>query len=121
MADPKLRHLVPEPSRSRRSWALRATFGCASAALVALSSIAGCGHPASVTECEEIVERITRLELDERQIGKDPNAVAAEVAETKTAMRDRMMKDCVGRRVTNRAMRCVREATSSKKVEACFD
>jgi hypothetical protein len=86
-----------------------------------LALVSGCGHPASVAECEEIVERITRLELEERQIAKDPNAVAAEVAETKTAMRDRMMKDCHGKRVTNRAMRCVREATSSKKVEECFD
>jgi hypothetical protein len=32
------------------------------------------------------------------------------------------MKDCVGRRITNKAMRCVREAKNSKHiVEDCFD
>ena len=120
MANLKHRHPVdgrPRPPQKRQLWA--GVIAAAVTMLAQLLLVPGCGHPASVAECEEIVERITRLELEERQIGKD--AVAAEVAETKTAMRDRMAKDCVGRRVTDRAMRCVREAKSSKKVEECFD
>ena len=120
MANQKSRHLVDDHPRAPRPIPLSARFIAATLAVLAgLLSLPGCGHPASIAECEEIVERITRLELEERQIGKE--AVAAEVAETKTAMRDRTKKDCEGRRVTDRAMRCVREAKSSKKVEECFD
>jgi len=118
MAHPSYRSLVVDCARVKVPILF---FGACALLFSALVLSSGCGHPASVAECEEIVERITRLELEQRQISKDPNAVAAEVAETKTAMRERMMKDCHGKRVTNRAMRCVREATSSKKVEECFD
>ena len=79
----------------------------------------GCGHPASVAECEQIVERIARLELEQR--GLDPKAVADEVESTKEAMRERTMKECVGRRITEKALRCVQDAKRSEQIEQCFD
>lgn len=104
--------------RPRRS---SATIGVGLAVASALAALCGCGHPASVHECEEIVETITRLELAERGVAKDSQAVSEEIESTKSAMHDRMMKECVGKRVTNNAMRCVRQSTNSKKVEKCFD
>jgi small lipoprotein (TIGR04454 family) len=88
---------------------------------VALLALTACGHPASVEECEEIVERITRLELAERQDGLDSNAIALEVETTKQEMKERTMKECVGRRITKAAMSCVRGSKKSKEVEECFD
>ena len=88
---------------------------------VLLLTLTGCGHPASVEECEEIVERITRLELEDRQQGMDSNAIAEEVEATKREMRDRTMKECVGRRITNGAMSCVRTSKKAEEVEECFD
>ena len=87
--------------------------------LAALFLLTGCGHPASVAECEQIVERIARLELEKR--GLDPKAVADEIESTKQAMRDRTMKECVGRRITERALSCVRDAKRSDQIEECFD
>ncbi len=79
----------------------------------------GCGHPASVSECEQIVERIAQLELEKR--GIDPKAIASEVQTTKQEMHDRTMKECVGRRITDNALRCVRDAKKSEQIEECFD
>jgi hypothetical protein len=81
----------------------------------------GCGHPASVAECEEIVERIARLELEKKN-SNNPSAVDEEIESTKKSLRDTTMKDCVGKRITASAMKCVRRAKTSKEiVEDCFD
>jgi small lipoprotein (TIGR04454 family) len=91
--------------------------------LVLFSSLAlavvGCGHPASVQECEQIVERIAQLELEKR--GIDPQAIATEVKTTKQQMHERTMKECVGRRITESALRCVRDAKRSEQIEQCFN
>ncbi len=87
-----------------------------------LLPLGACGHPASVAECEVIVERITQLELEKRTTVTDRKIVDQEVADTKKSLRDQMTKDCVGRRITDRAMQCVRGATSSKQIiDECFD
>jgi hypothetical protein len=94
------------------SWALVA---------VVLLSVSGCGHPASVAECEEIVTRIARLEL-EKQYPHNPKAVERETESTKKALKKTTMKDCVGKRITESAMKCVKNAKTSKEiVDKCFD
>lgn len=91
------------------------------AALAACLGAFGCGHPASESECEEIVERVARLELEKKNPG-NPAAVQDEIEETKKSVRESMLKQCVGRRITEKAMKCVRNAKTSKEVvEDCFD
>jgi hypothetical protein len=86
--------------------------------VVAASAI-GCGHPATERECEEIVERIAILELGGLDAGK--NVVADEVQNAKESFRKEMQRKCVGRRITNAAMECVRKATASRQIEdECF-
>ena len=82
-------------------------------------SALGCGHPATERECEEIVERIAVLELGGMDAGQ--GYVADEVKNAKEAFRKEMRKKCVGRRITNAAMECVRKATASNQIEdECF-
>jgi hypothetical protein len=89
--------------------------------LVALASLAGCGKPATVEECEEIVERIARLKLQEKR-PNDEKYILEEIDATKKALNDTTLKHCVGRRITDDAKRCMREAKTSKEiVEECFD
>jgi hypothetical protein len=83
--------------------------------------LTGCGKPATVQECEEIIERITRLELEERGQTMDSKAVVDEVESTKRAMHDKTRKECVGRRITEAAMQCVRNAKHANQVKECFD
>jgi hypothetical protein len=87
--------------------------------LAFLPILSGCGHPASVKECEEIVETIVRLELKANDAGAP---VAEEVRATKQSMHGDIMKRCVGRRITESAMACVRTAATSQEIEEkCFD
>ena len=92
------------------------------AAVAALVLASSCGHPASVAECEEIIDRIVRLEIRQR-VGKlDAAEVQREVETTKKKLRETTMKDCAGKRMYDSTMQCVRTAPTSKAiVEDCFD
>jgi hypothetical protein len=87
--------------------------------LGALLAATGCGHRATVQECEEIVERVARLELERAKVG--PAMLASELKIAKESFKKDMGKRCVGRRVTEKAMSCVRSAKSSQEIEeVCF-
>jgi hypothetical protein len=97
------------------------SFGSLLLALPLLMVASGCGHPASDRECQEIVERIATLELEKAGAPTDAKAVGAQIDETKKALAANTLKDCVGKRITERAMQCVRTAkTSSQIVDDCF-
>lgn len=89
--------------------------GCA---LLSLLLLGACGRPATQKECDEIVVRVTELELKARGIaGGD----GQEVQETKEALRKTTLRDCVGRRISDKAMACVRSAqTAQQLVGECF-
>lgn len=79
--------------------------------------VAACGRPATEKECDEIVVRIAELELKAR--GRSDSA--AEVKETREALRKTSLRDCVGRRISDEAMACVRSAKSADQiVKECF-
>jgi hypothetical protein len=91
------------------------------ALLPALTFLWGCGHPATDKECQEIVERIATLELEKAGAPIDAKSVGAQIDETKKALAANTLKDCVGKRITERAMQCVRTAkTSAEIVDDCF-
>ena len=78
-----------------------------------------CGHPATPKECEEIVERVAILELKKAKV--NPATLAEEVKIAKESFRKDMTKRCIGRRVTDAAMECVRQATRAEQIEdECF-
>lgn len=82
----------------------------------------GCGHPATVEECEEIIEQVARLELRATLGASNEKAILAEIDATKRELKDSTMKDCVGKRITNKALECVRNAaTADEAAEGCFD
>lgn len=88
---------------------------------IVLLFVVGCGHPATEHECDQIVTRIAQLEL-EKQHPHDAKAIQQGIESTKKALRASTMKDCVGKRITDRAMRCVKNAkTSDQIINHCFD
>jgi hypothetical protein len=97
-------------------------FSAAATPLVLLgfaALVVGCGHPATERECEEIVERVATLELKQAHAGSE--TVESEVKLAKESFRKDVGRRCVGRRVTQEAMTCVRNATSSEQIEKeCF-
>lgn len=79
---------------------------------------AGCGRPATRAECDEIVARIAELELRARGLTGDNTD---EVKATKDALEKTTLRDCVGRRISDKAMGCVRSAKSTQQiVNECF-
>jgi len=84
-------------------------------------SVISCGRPATLNECEQIIERVARLEMKDRGLGSNAKEIERAVQEYKKALRETTLKDCVGKRITNGALACVREATTAKQiVEDCF-
>jgi hypothetical protein len=100
---------------------MRIAFVAFSTVVFSTLALTACGHPATQKECEEIAERVTALELEQSGVGKDPETVKAELEKTRTWVRQTTLKDCVGKRITDRAMACVRKAdTAQEIVDGCF-
>ena len=83
--------------------------------LLALLAAAGCGRPATIADCEEIVARIAELELRGAKTA-DPSLIAKEVADTKVAFQAKAKQECVGKRITQRALDCVRTAKTAEEI-----
>lgn len=82
-----------------------------------LLSVSACGRPATQKECDEIVVRVAELELKARGVAGS----GQEVKDTKQALEKTTLRDCVGRRISDKAMACVRAAqTAEQLVNECF-
>ena len=110
--------LVPTPLASAASVSGLARFvGPLLAGLLLL----GCGHPASEKECQEIADRVTFLELQSSPVGRDPDTAKEQLERTRSWVKESQLKSCVGRRITDSAMRCVRSAKKSTEItDTCF-
>ena len=85
----------------------------------ALALFVGCGHPASKEECLEIFDRSAAIELELQNV-QDPAIVQERIERARADRGEELLRQCVGRRITDRAMRCVREAKSSKELDQCL-
>ena len=84
--------------------------------------VLGCGRPATERECNEIVTRTATLEYQAAAKGAAGPIDPAQIETIRARVKEAMMKNCVGKRVTEKALRCVREATAAKEIqERCFD
>jgi len=81
----------------------------------------GCGKPATESDCNEIITRTATLEYQASSKSQGP-VDPAQIETIRARVKDSMLKNCVGKRITAKALRCVREAKSSKEIqEQCFD
>jgi hypothetical protein len=85
------------------------------------ASLLGCGHPATEKECQEIADRVTQLELESSPVGRDPDTAKEQLERTRNWVKESQLKACVGRRITDSAMQCVRVAKKAQEItDACF-
>ena len=83
--------------------------------------VLGCGHPATKKECQEIADRVTELELQSSPVGRDPDTAKEQLERTRSWVKESQLKSCVGRRITDAAMQCVRAAKKSTEItDHCF-
>jgi hypothetical protein len=88
---------------------------------LAAACLSGCGHPASEKECQEIADRVTQLELQSSPVGRDPETAKEQLERTRNWVKESQLKACVGRRITDGAMQCVRTAKTAQEItDACF-
>lgn len=89
--------------------------------LMSIFGLSACGRPATLQECEEIANRVAVLEFEaSTKTTAPPKPEQVQVIQAR--VHDAMMKSCVGKRITQRAMRCVRSAKSADAVQKeCFD
>lgn len=107
---------MPRSAPSRPSaWALGAT---AASALVAFA-LAGCGHPANREECDELFAKNAELELRAQRV-TDPKLIADRTAAARAAEGDAFAGRCLGKRITKRALECVRRATTAEQLDHCL-
>jgi small lipoprotein (TIGR04454 family) len=83
--------------------------------------LSSCGRPATVQECEEIANRVATLEYEAASKTKTPPQ-PEQIQTIRARVHDAMMKGCVGKRITQRALKCVRTAKSADSIQKdCFD
>lgn len=87
------------------------------ALVVAGVALSGCGRRATEADCQLIVDRSVELQMKEMD-KTDPAAIE----KRQDALRHELepeMKECVGRRITDKMMACVRGAQQSAALETC--
>jgi hypothetical protein len=84
------------------------------------SSVVACGHPATQEECEEIFRRSAELTLKEKDV-RDRAEINEQIKQARTVKGDKLIEECIGRRITEKAMECVRQSESPQELDACLD
>ncbi|MBM4360840.1 MAG: hypothetical protein FJ096_22280 [Deltaproteobacteria bacterium] len=87
--------------------------------LAAFLLVAGCGHPATREDCELIFDRTAELALRSTKV-TEPAEVARAVAEARADKGEAMMKQCLGKRITDEVLACVRAASSADALDRCL-
>jgi hypothetical protein len=98
----------------------RGLLGAAALAAVLPLLSLGCGHPATREDCEAIFRRSVEIELRAQNV-IDPKAIEERAASVRQARGQELIDRCVGRRITDRALACVRGATSPQEVDRCLE
>jgi len=88
------------------------------AGALTLIGLSGCGHPATRDDCAVIFDKTAELELREQGITNEAE-IQRRVAEAR-ADKPELLDECVGKRITEKALQCVRDATTTQAFDACL-
>lgn len=78
----------------------------------------GCGRAATRQDCETIVDRNVEVKLKSFGV-TDETAIAKRRDEMRGAMKDDIDK-CVGKRISDSMMTCVRAAQNESEIDKCI-
>jgi hypothetical protein len=56
-------------------------------------------------DAKQLADRVTQLELQSSPIGRDPDTAKEQLERTRSWVKESQLKSCVGRRITDAAMR----------------
>ena len=98
----------------------RSAFFALRAFLVGFATIvlSACGRKATLEDCQSVVDRNVEVELMRQRV-TDPVQIEKRKSEIRREL-DPLVKECVGKRVTDSMMACVKRADSSKEIDECM-
>jgi len=91
---------------------------CLTSALAGLVVLPGCGRKATREDCEVVVDRNVELQLKALGV-TDPATVTKRREEMRASMKEDIDR-CVGKRVTDGNMACVKNAETAEKIDKCL-
>lgn len=81
--------------------------------------VCACGRPATENECREILRTAAMLELKARLGNQE--LIESELKSIEASMEKTMLEKCVGKRITEDKLGCIRQAKSSEELFGrCF-
>lgn len=99
------------PMHPLRSWTLLA--------LVAVALVAGCGRKATEADCQIIVDQTVAVKLKEKNV-TDPAAVTKMQVELRDEVKGEVMDGCVGKRISDSALACIKGAQTQEEIVKCL-
>lgn len=79
----------------------------------------GCGRKATEADCDLIIDRNTEVAMKAINI-TDPNAITKKQTQIRADMKEEL-KDCVGRRISDAIIGCVRSAQTTDEINKCMN
>lgn len=80
--------------------------------------LVACGRKATEADCSFILDRNVEIAMKQLNI-TDPSAIAKRKDEIRGEMKE-SLKDCVGKRVTDGMLACVKTAQSGDEIDRCM-
>jgi hypothetical protein len=81
------------------------------------TAVTGCGRKATQADCDLIVDRYVEVQLRAMNIN-DPATIEKHKAEMRHDVKDEL-RDCVGKRVTDGMLACVKRAQTNDEMDKC--
>ncbi|HWL84196.1 MAG TPA: hypothetical protein VNO21_00155 [Polyangiaceae bacterium] len=78
----------------------------------------GCPRDATEADCQLIIDRNVELQMKAMN-NADPAAIQKKQEEVRREMKDELRGECLGRKVTNSMMNCVRTAKTTDEINQC--
>jgi hypothetical protein len=86
--------------------------------VLSVLSLSGCGRKATREDCEAVVDKNVELQLKALGV-TDAAVVSKRREEMRASMKDDIEK-CVGKRVTDSMLACVKAAETTEKIDKCL-
>ena len=80
--------------------------------------VAGCGRKATRADCEAVVDKNVEVKLKADGVN-DPPTVQKRKDELRASLKDDIDK-CVGKRVTDSMLACVKGADTAEQIDKCL-
>lgn len=87
--------------------------------LAALALLVGCGRKATEADCQVIVDQMVVVKMKKKN-NTDPAAVTKLQAELREEAKGEVMDGCVGRRISDGALDCIKKAETQEEIITCM-